>query len=78
MTRAPELSQRRPAALGANITKLRESAGESKSAVAAATGINRWFLTGVEAGQRNISVERLFSIADHFAVAPAALFEDVP
>jgi DNA-binding XRE family transcriptional regulator len=65
------VSQRRVAALGANITKLREAAGESKSAAAEATGMNRWFCTGVEAGQRNISIERPFDIADHFGVAQA-------
>ncbi|KEP41915.1 hypothetical protein MKSMC1_29130 [Mycobacterium kansasii] len=65
------------ATLGANITKLREAAGETKSAAAEATGMNRWFYTSVEAGQRNISVERLFDIADHFGVPPAALLNDI-
>ncbi|MEE6140454.1 helix-turn-helix transcriptional regulator [Mycobacterium sp. 050128] len=72
-----DVNQRRMAILGANITKLREAAGESKSAAAEATGMNRWFFTGVEAGERNISVERLFDIADHFGVPPGALLKGI-
>jgi len=67
----------RMVALGAAITRLREASGESKSATAAAIGMTRFFLRGVEAGERNISVARLFDIADHFGVPPAALFSDI-
>lgn len=77
MSAATGRSERRLAALGSAITQLREAAGETKSATAQATGINRWFLTGLEAGQRNISIARLFDIADHFGVTPAALLKDV-
>jgi transcriptional regulator with XRE-family HTH domain len=71
-------SPQRLAALGANITQLREAASETKAATSRATGIDRVFLTGVEAGQRNISVARLFDLADHFGVAPAALLKGIP
>ena len=77
MDASDERSQQRLVALGAAITALREAAGETKSATAQATGLNRWFLTGVEAGQRNISIARLFDIADHFGVTPEALLKDV-
>jgi transcriptional regulator with XRE-family HTH domain len=40
-------------------------------------GLNRGFLRGVEAGERNVSVERLFDIADHFEVTVAALLDGV-
>ncbi|WP_301150468.1 helix-turn-helix domain-containing protein [Mycobacterium simiae] len=77
MDAAEDRSQQRLVALGAAITALREAAGETKSAAAQATGLNRWFFTGVEAGQRNISLARLFDIADHFGVTAAALLKDV-
>lgn len=64
-------------ALGAAITRLREAAGESKSTTAEAIGMTRYFLRGVESGDRNISVSRLFDIADHFGVPPAALFSEI-
>lgn len=75
--RQSRVAQRRLTTLGANITSLREAAGESKSAASEAIGMNRWFFSGVEAGQRNISIERLFDIADHFGVPPAALLRGV-
>lgn len=76
-SKGAERTQQRLAALGMAITALREAAGETKSAMSKATGIDRWFLTGVEAGQRNISIARLFDIADHFGVTPATLLKDV-
>lgn len=75
---AADGDQQRLAVLGANITKLREAANETKIATSRATGIDRMFLTSVEAGQRNISITRLFDIADHFGVAPAALLQNIP
>jgi transcriptional regulator with XRE-family HTH domain len=74
---ATATDQRRLAALGATIRELREAAGESKSAAAAAMGMTRYFLIGIEAGERNVSVERLFDIADHYEVRPASLLERV-
>lgn len=74
---AADRCQQRLAILGANITRFREAANETKSATSRATGIDRLFLTGIEAGQRNVSIARLFDIADHFGVAPAALLRDV-
>ena len=77
-TRAPTAADRRRLAqLGATIRALREAAGESKSAAAAAMGMTRYFLIGIEAGERNVSVERLFDIADHYDVPPAKLLEQV-
>ena len=56
---------------------MREAAGESQVAAAEALGLNRSFLIGIEAGRRNVSVERMFDIADHHGVRPAALLEHV-
>jgi transcriptional regulator with XRE-family HTH domain len=68
---------RRLAALGSNITRLREEAGQTKIGLSEAIGMSRKFLADVEAGDRNISVERLFDIADHFGVPPAVLLENI-
>lgn len=72
-----ERSQRRLQKLGQTLRALREAAGESQVAVAQALGLNRGFLIGIEAGRRNVSVERLFELADHYGVPPAALLECV-
>jgi transcriptional regulator with XRE-family HTH domain len=40
-----------------------------------AMGMTRQFLRGVEAGERNVSLERLFDIADHYGVKVARLLE---
>ena len=74
---ATDTDRRRLAALAATIRELREAAGESKSAAAAAVGMTRCFLIGIEAVERNVSVERLFDIADHYGVRPASLLERV-
>lgn len=66
----------RMAALGAAIRTLREAAGESKAAAAEAMNLNRTYFRGIEAGERNISLERLFDIADHYGVKVASLLED--
>ncbi|TXI55077.1 MAG: XRE family transcriptional regulator [Mycolicibacter arupensis] len=70
-----ETDSQRMAAVGANIRELRESAGESKAVAASAMGMTRQFLRGVEAGERNVSLERLFDIADHYGVKVARLLE---
>jgi transcriptional regulator with XRE-family HTH domain len=40
-------------------------------------GMTRYFLIGIEAGERNVSVERILDIADHYGVRPASLLERV-
>jgi hypothetical protein len=39
--------------------------------------MTRYFLIGIEAGGRNVSVERLFDITHHYGVRPASLLERV-
>lgn len=67
----------RMAAVGAAIRELRETAGESKAAAAEAMGLTRHYLRGIEDGERNVSLERLFDIADHYGVKVATLLEHV-
>ncbi|MGZ4524854.1 MAG: HNH endonuclease [Mycobacterium sp.] len=43
----------------------------------ASTEMSRYLLSGIEAGERNVSVERLFDIADHYGVRPASFLERV-
>jgi transcriptional regulator with XRE-family HTH domain len=63
--------------VGATVRRLREESGESLFTAAAAVGLDRGFLRGVETGQRNVSLERLFDIADHFEVVPGELLHGV-
>jgi transcriptional regulator with XRE-family HTH domain len=72
-----DADQRRLEALGKSVRALREAAGESQVAAAESLGLNRSFLIGIESGRRNVSVQRLFDIADHYGVRPAALLEHV-
>lgn len=74
---ATDTDQRGLGALGATIRDLREAAGETKSAAAVAMRMTRYFLIGIETGERNVSVERLFDIADQYRVRPASLLERV-
>jgi transcriptional regulator with XRE-family HTH domain len=64
-------------ALGDAVRELRESVGESQVA-AAALGMDQGFLRGIESGQRNFSIERLFVVADHYRVHPRELFNTSP
>lgn len=62
--------------LGARVRALRAEAGESQVVTAAAIGVARSYLSDIEAGRRNISVQVLGDLADHFGVAAADLLRD--
>lgn len=59
--------------LGQRLRSLRSSAGETQAATAAAVGIARPYLSAVEAGRKNITLETLYALAEHFSVEPTEL-----
>lgn len=59
--------------LGQRLRELRSSAGETQATAAAAVGLARPYLSAVEAGRKNITLETLYALAEHFDVAPAEL-----
>ena len=69
----PGVSARR-AAVGRRMRDLRTGAGLSQAAVAEAAGLSRPFYLQVEAGRRNLSLDKVFAIADALSVDASKLF----
>jgi transcriptional regulator with XRE-family HTH domain len=59
--------------LGQRLRELRNCAGETQAATAEAVGLARPYLSAVEAGRKNITLETLYALAEHFDVDPAQL-----
>ncbi len=65
--------------LGARLRELRLAAGETQAQTAAALGMIRTYLSEIEGGRKNITLDTLFSLAQHFAVEPDTLLRvEVP
>ncbi|ORW24556.1 hypothetical protein AWC17_03165 [Mycobacterium nebraskense] len=65
--------------LGQRLRALRSSAGETQATAAAAVGLARPYLSAVEAGRKNITLETLYALAEHFGVdATELLRHDQP
>ncbi len=62
--------------IGRRISALRKSRGLTQEDLAGAAEIDRSFLSEIENGHKNFSVETLKKIADALNVKPAALLED--
>ncbi|MFK0121610.1 helix-turn-helix transcriptional regulator [Streptomyces sp. NPDC090994] len=56
---------------------LRNRAGLSQAQLAEAAGMNRVFYVGVEGGRRNVSLDKVFALADALGVDVAELFADL-
>lgn len=72
-----ECSGRIRARLGYRIRLLREDRGLSQSDFAYRIGINRSYLSGVENGKRNLTVDILARMADILGITLSELFEGV-
>jgi transcriptional regulator with XRE-family HTH domain len=78
---APEtgpLGAARRAAVGRRMRSLRNQAGLTQAAVAEESGLTRQFYLAVEAGQRTLSLDNLFAIADALRTDPRDLLSDLP
>lgn len=64
--------------LGANIRKAREQGGWSQEELAGRSGIHRTYISGVERGARNPTIEIVAAIATALELPVAALFEVAP
>jgi transcriptional regulator with XRE-family HTH domain len=59
--------------MGQRLRELRNCAGETQAATAEAVGLARPYLSAVEAGRKNITLETLYALAEHFNVEPTEL-----
>lgn len=59
--------------VGRNLQRLREARGWSQEVLAFESGIHRTYISGVERGVRNPTVEVLAKIASALGVPPAEL-----
>ena len=63
--------------LGQRIAEVRKSQHISQKQLALMSDINKGYLSEIENGISNISVNKLFRIADALGVTPVVLFEGV-
>jgi transcriptional regulator with XRE-family HTH domain len=62
--------------VGANVRKLRLSAGISQAELATRMGVDRAYVSGLEAGQRNPTIVTLWHLAKALNVKLRDLFEE--
>jgi len=61
---------------GRRLRELRIRQGYSQERFAEKAGLHRTYVGGVERGERNVSLENIWRIADALGVNPATLFLD--
>lgn len=71
-----QMDERRLADLGSRIRAERAARGETQQEVAQAVGIHRTHLSRIEGGGENITLDTLWSLADHFGTSAARLLAD--
>lgn len=62
-------------ALGGNIARLRTERHITQKRLALMTGMNKGYLCDVENGKANISIDKLFQIAEALDIHPQSLLE---
>lgn len=71
-TSPSSLARRR--AFGARLRQLRTARGVSQDELAKLAGLHRTYIGGVERGERNISLDAIWKLADALETAPGDLF----
>lgn len=69
----PEGVARREA-FGARVRALREPLGLSQEGLGHYAGLDRTYIGGIERGERNVSLENIWKIANALGVEPGELF----
>lgn len=60
---------------GERIRTLRQNRGLSQEHLAELAGVHRTYLSSVERGERNVSLDNIYAIAEALSISPAELFE---
>lgn len=63
------------AAFGQRVRQLREERGWSQEALADEAAVHRTYISSMERGQRNVSIDIIARLADALNVPTAALFQ---
>lgn len=72
----PEQALRRRRAFGTRVRALRDDHGWSQEQLAERAELHRTYIGSVERGERNISLDNIWALADALGVGPAALLAD--
>jgi transcriptional regulator with XRE-family HTH domain len=73
MTRSADVAVR----FGQRLRELRNAKGLSQEAFAAACGLDRTYISGIERGRRNVSLRNIEVVADALGVSLAELMKGV-
>lgn len=63
---------------GQNVRRIRNEAGLSQEELADRADLHRTYISSIERGQRNVSLENIFAIAAALGVSPADLVKPMP
>lgn len=63
---------------GKNVRRVRTEAGLSQEELADRAELHRTYISSIERGQRNVSIENIFAIAAALGVSPTELVKTVP
>lgn len=66
------------AVFGQNVRKIRTQAGLSQEELADRAQLHRTYISSIERGQRNVSIENIFAIATALGVSPTELVKPMP
>jgi transcriptional regulator with XRE-family HTH domain len=63
--------------VGLNIRRIRTQAGLSQEELAYRAKLHRTYISSIERGERNVSVENIFAIAEALKVPPGDLLDPI-
>ena len=63
--------------LGFNVRRIRTEAGLSQEELGYRAKLHRTYISSIERGERNVSIENIFAIAEALNVAPGDLLKPI-